>query len=45
MLYLTDQQPKKGVMPFEVWARNDRMTVINLLFFIFATNSNFNFIS
>jgi hypothetical protein len=35
MLYLTYQWPRKGVMPFEVWARNDEMTVIKLLFKIF----------
>jgi hypothetical protein len=35
MLYLIDQQPRKGVMPFEVWARNDEMIVIKLLFFYF----------
>jgi hypothetical protein len=46
MLYLTNQRPRKGViLPFGLWARNDKMIVIKLLFFIFATNSNFDFIS
>jgi hypothetical protein len=45
MLYLTNQWPRKGViLPFEVWARNDKMTIIKL-FFIFATNSKIDFIS
>jgi hypothetical protein len=46
MLYLTNQQPGKGViLPLEVWVGNDEMTTIKLLFCIVFTNSKIDFIS